>query len=367
MTNAGAGDSPATTLRYYRSTNDRISRSDAQVGTDTVSALPASGTSVESLSLPAPTRPGTYHYGACVDAVADESNTFDNCSSSARVIVVGSRAPDPGFDIDIVFVDPQPSAAIKGAVNAAAAVWERAITNDLADIDFSGNPRNNVCTDGAFAGLVDDLRVYVYVVDIDGPGGVTASAGYCTVRRATGTPVIGLIRFDSNDVGRLSTTFVRHLAVHELAHVLGFGPRWNVQNRSIRGGQRVNPPPDTHWPGANAVAAFNAAGGANYQGGKVPVENAQGGRGSQDKHWRLSVMPGELMTYNIDGTALSAITIQAMADIGYKVNTGVADSYKISSTTRRPPHLTAAREFPLRCEIDQLPVEYVPEASEASP
>ena len=127
------------------------------------------------------------------------------------------------------------------------------------------------------------------------------------------------------------------------------------------------PLPDAHWPGANAVAAFDAAGGTKYQGGKVPVENEHGGSASLNGHWRLSVMPGEMMTYNLDGTALSAITIQAMADLGYTVNAGAADSYSISSTVKRFPSVTAAHGFPLRCQIDPLPVEYVPEASAASP
>ena len=365
VTNAGEGYSPVTTLRYYRSTNATISRSDTQVGTDVVSALSPSGTSAESIALSAPATPGRYHYGACVDPVADESDTSDNCSASVRVDVVGSTASSPGFDIDIVFVDPQPSAAIRTAVNAAAAVWEGAITSDLPDIDFSGDPRDDACTDEEFSGFVDDLRVYVYVVDIDGPGGTTATAGYCMGRAGTSMPIIGRIRFDSADVSRLSTTIVRLVAVHELAHVLGFGVRWNVQNPSLQGGNPVNPPPDTHWPGANAVAAFNAAGGTTYQGGKVPVENARGGQGSQDRHWRLSVMPGEIMTDNLDGPALSAITIQSMADLGFTVNAGAADPYSISGTVGSPARVKAAREFPLRCEIDALEVEFVPGAPDA--
>ncbi len=361
--NVGKSGSQTTMLRYYRSTDATISRSDAQVAAEVMFPLPPSRTLTNFHTLSA-SRMGTHYYGACVDAVADESDTSDNCSSSVRVDVVRSTAPDPGFDIDIVFVDPVPSSAIRGAVNDAAAVWEGAITSDLADMDFSGNPRNDACTDGEFAGFVDDLLVYVYFVDMDGSGGATAAANYCTARTATGTPAIGFIRLDSSDVRYLGTTTVKNIAVHELAHVLGFGTRWTVRNPSRGVGQ---PPPDTHWPGANAVAAFDAAGGTKYQGGKVPVENEHGGSASLNGHWRLSVMPGEMMTYNLDGTALSAITIQAMADLGYTVNAGAADSYSISSTVKRFPSVTAAHGFPLRCQIDPLPVEYVPEASAASP
>ena len=65
--NEGDETSATTTLRYYRSSDATISASDTQVGTDTVSALSASGASDESISLTDPATAGTYYYGACVD------------------------------------------------------------------------------------------------------------------------------------------------------------------------------------------------------------------------------------------------------------------------------------------------------------
>lgn len=85
--NSGTARSAATTLRYYRSSDATISTSDTAVGTDPVGALAASGTSVESISLTAPSSAGTYYYGACVDTVTGESNTANNCSSGVRVAV----------------------------------------------------------------------------------------------------------------------------------------------------------------------------------------------------------------------------------------------------------------------------------------
>ena len=85
--NGGSGQSAATTLRYYRSTNATISTQDTQVGTDAVGALAASGTSAESIRLTAPSSEGTYYYGACVAGVSDESDTRNNCSRAARVTV----------------------------------------------------------------------------------------------------------------------------------------------------------------------------------------------------------------------------------------------------------------------------------------
>ena len=87
VSNAGDGESVATTLRYYRSMDATISSSDTQVGTDAVGALAASRTSAESVEVTVPSSPGTYYYGACVDTVTGESDTTNNCSGSVGVTV----------------------------------------------------------------------------------------------------------------------------------------------------------------------------------------------------------------------------------------------------------------------------------------
>ena len=97
VSNSGDGASPATTLRYYRSTDATISSADTQVGTDAVGTLAASGTSAESISLTAPASAGTYYFGACVDAVSGESSTTNNCSGSVQVTV---SEPPAGPDLD---------------------------------------------------------------------------------------------------------------------------------------------------------------------------------------------------------------------------------------------------------------------------
>ena len=90
--NAGDGAAAATTLRYRRSTDGTITTSDTSVGTDAVGGLAPGAVSVESINLTAPSTARTYYYGACVDAVADESDTMNNCSASVQVTV---PAPSP--------------------------------------------------------------------------------------------------------------------------------------------------------------------------------------------------------------------------------------------------------------------------------
>ena len=87
VTNAGDGAASATTLRYYRSSDATITTSDAEEGSDAVDELAASGSSAESIARTAPPMAGTYHYGACVDAVPEESATLNNCSSAVTVTV----------------------------------------------------------------------------------------------------------------------------------------------------------------------------------------------------------------------------------------------------------------------------------------
>ena len=85
--NQGAGSAAATTLRYYRSINTTISTRDTEVGTDIVGALSANQSGAESISLTAPSSPGTYYYGACVEAVTSESSSNNNCSAAVSLTV----------------------------------------------------------------------------------------------------------------------------------------------------------------------------------------------------------------------------------------------------------------------------------------
>ena len=93
--NRGGSGAPPTTLRYYRSADASITTGDAEVGTDAVAELAAGGASRESASLNAPTAAGTYYYGACADAVAEETKTSNNCSAAVLVKVTEPpRRPD---------------------------------------------------------------------------------------------------------------------------------------------------------------------------------------------------------------------------------------------------------------------------------
>ena len=108
--NAGDGAAATTTLRYYRSSDATITRADTEVGTDAIAELAASATSSQSVDLAAPATPGTYHYGACVDAVTDESDTTNNCSASVEVTVPeADLEPEPQRHADLLVTSPSVS------------------------------------------------------------------------------------------------------------------------------------------------------------------------------------------------------------------------------------------------------------------
>jgi hypothetical protein len=136
--------------------------------------------------------------------------------------------------------------------------------------------------------------------------------------------------FDVADIANLeSNGLLEAVILHEMGHVLGIGTLWNLRGLLVNPSLPESTGVDTHFSGANAIAAFNTIGGANYSGQKVPVENSQGGSGTRDAHWRDNLFFNELMTgfVNSGSNPLSIVTIRSLEDLGYGVNAGAADSY----------------------------------------
>ena len=89
----------STTVHYYLSTDATITTSDTVVGTK---GSFSTGPPPTRMSLTAPTTSGTYYYGACVEPVAHESATTNNCSDSLQAIVEPPPAPDLVVDTPTV-------------------------------------------------------------------------------------------------------------------------------------------------------------------------------------------------------------------------------------------------------------------------
>ena len=284
-----------------------------------------------------------------------------------RMDVVDSDA----FNIEIIPVGTRRS-SVDSAFRAAVARWESVISANTGAVyipflrtvdDFF----DNGSTDKIF-GVIDDLRIYARVGGIDGAGGTLALAGPAFVRVSSDLPAVSRITLDVDDIGRFTTTDLRGVVLHEIAHALGFGTRWDVLGLLVspsvdEEGEPISPVPDTHFNGTNAIAAFDAVGGTSYTSDKVPVEN-MGGSGTADAHWRNSVFGlRELMNgYKILGSrtaeAMSLVTIQSMADLGYTVDVDEADTYTLpfsssSTASSRAGEESPGTRIPLKCIVTQ--------------
>ncbi len=255
-----------------------------------------------------------------------------NGQTAVQQFRVRVRRTDTGFEIQLGLSD-NVTGELASAIRAAAATWESIVSaTEFTDLDLNDTYTCEI-SGARFEvdiGYLDDLAVAAAVIEIDGAGGTLAIAGPCYIRTGSGSPVLGAMVFDEADIDHLAASGdLTEVAVHEIAHILGFGliADWDdlIENPSSA---------DPRFSGALATTAFNAAGGA----GTVPVE-------SNHAHWRESALGLELMTPQVRGEVrdpLSAITIQALADMGYRVNVGLAEAYAVSPA----PAAAAAEKRP---------------------
>ncbi|WP_428275833.1 Ig-like domain-containing protein [Candidatus Palauibacter sp.] len=283
-----------------------------------------------------------------------------SASSAFGVSVTGGA---PGFQIELVFATSV-TATQEAAFRRAAERWMAVLApTDLRDVrpreplTCGDDPRFERSVD-----VIDDLMIVAAVEEIDGPRGTLASAGPCWVRSESALPFYGRMRFDAADVRRLERTGdFEDIVLHEMGHVLGIGTLWGRLGL-LRNPASEDVEPDTHFTGRLAIEAFDEAGGANYAGAKVPVENT-GGPGTWNGHWRESVLVTELMTgYSERGPEpLSAITVQSLADLGYSVDPATADSYRLSDADMARA-IDESERIPYGDDIWRGPIVVVDEA-----
>jgi hypothetical protein len=113
------------------------------------------------------------------------------------------------------------------------------------------------------------------------------------------------------------------------------------------------PGPNPRWIGPEARRQFVLAGGVDSGG--VPLETETEIPAGAYGHWRLSRMPEEIMTTFAgrssnwpEGGPLSAITLGALADLGYPIRMSGADPYRADKTvpTVMPDRATGAVRAP---------------------
>ncbi len=261
-----------------------------------------------------------------------------------------------GLVIELLFIDA-PTVTLRQAFDDAVVRWGD-LLGELQPIPVELSA--GACGPGspAINQLVDDLLVLVKLESIDGVSGTLGQAGVCSARLENRLPVVAKLTLDTDDVGCLEgTARLVDLIVHELGHALGFGTLWAgeglLQDPSLPASKGA----DTHFNGPDAIAAFDAIGGDAYTGGqKVPVENEEGGVGTRDSHWRLSVLSNELMTGFLTAGAnpLSRVTVASLGDLGYDVDEGKADAFQLNLFAAPPRE--GGQTFPLGDDVLRGPV-----------
>jgi hypothetical protein len=238
------------------------------------------------------------------------------------------------YPIDLRFFGPALSPEALASFNDAAARVRGIIVAAQSLINFGSNNANacggpDVTSIGSTTGII----IYASVDTIDGPAHVLAQSGPCFVRNSNSIPVLGIMKFDRDDIAALvANGRLASVVLHEMLHTIGFGTVWGV--KGVLTGSGTD---DPEFAGAGAVSACNEAGGSTWCVAGVPVENCLGldgcGAGNRDSHWRESIFDAELMTGFIEGTGkampLSNISVQSLADLGYSTNNLAADSYVV--------------------------------------
>ena len=248
---------------------------------------------------------------------------------------IATTADPAGYNITVRYLGDYSNPQLLAFAEAELR-WESLITADLADV--SETLPANVCgANPETAGPFDDLTIFVTIEEIDGPGAVLGQAGPCFVRDPGNLTVIGRMLFDVEDMEALEAEgSLQAVILHEMGHVLGFGTLWNSAGLLTDAADPNTPAiEDPHFTGAQALIAFDGAGGTTYTGAKVPVMDV-GGPGTINSHWRDEVFDPEIMTGFLAAgfNPLSAISVRSLQDMGYTVSVAGVDPFTLAPAVR---------------------------------
>ena len=245
------------------------------------------------------------------------------------------------FDIELVFLHDHFTEKQKRIFRYAARRWMSIIREDLPDYTLTQGWSGNCGQPYEIPSgeRIDDLRIYVGSVErMEGRIHVANEEVVYESRAQAGPellreiflPVLGCVTVNSKFFDSLPSISLLDISLHEMGHVLGVGTTGFRESGFLRDSSD-----GPYFNGPRAIAAFDDAGGRNYTGAKVPVEKSGG-------HWKSPVLEGELMSSTRGRSALSAITIQALADLGYVVDVTQADPYTLPRTAAKASAKIAA-------------------------
>jgi hypothetical protein len=197
---------------------------------------------------------------------------------------------------------------------------------------------NGTLFNGAF---IEDVALLMAIDSIDGANKTLAQAGPCGSTRPQRPVIIsGQMLLDEADL-LATTTYLRDVIWHEIAHVLGVGTLW--QDSTVFFGTD-----SVSYFGKHGKDEWIALGGS----GNVPVEPEVGG------HWDEAWLDTEIMTPSAEGPLtphpISKITIGALLDLGWSAVLIAADPYSLPGCR---PACTAPARAPGKGRIDDFVIE----------
>lgn len=278
----------------------------------------------------------------------------------------GSTAPaSTRYTVRVIFFGGTPDSTLQTALTNAAARLSAAIVagpgsdfpvsikgNSLASINgFLADCGANVtATAGTISGIV------IYAKDTASLGGnIVATSSPCIERLGSHLALYGVMKFSKAFLPQIiARGQINDVALHEMLHVVGFNsssfatlPDTTSANRLIANAGTST----SGFRGPRAITACLALPLAVTSSCSplVPLENS-GGVGSVDSHWREAVFRSELMTSTLSSSGgrmpFSALTVGALADLGYTVDASVADAYTFGATSIAEPGSAAVLAEP---------------------
>lgn len=184
--------------------------------------------------------------------------------------------------------------------------------------------------DEIIIGPNQSTTVSTSVINIDGDYGILAQA-YPLAIWDDRTTAHGVIEIDAADAIGLDDSVV----LHELLHVMGFANIPGLPFADLVETDELGRPV---FAGEHATEAWLAMGGT----GHPPLYAPDGG-----SHWDEEALRNEIQTPFSDGAdnVISALTLGALIDIGYKVNRAAADRFNLRDalTAERCENCSIAR------------------------
>jgi len=255
------------------------------------------------------------------------TNSMRTLSESYAITI--STRPSSAFNIWVAYNggDLPPPNTIT-ALNQALARWEQVVTGDAGDPvtypPFGLNPSGPSSCGLVDASLlngasIEDVAILMSIGNIDGPVNTLAQGGPCGYgRQQPPAAITGQMKLDQADL-LTTTTFLRDVIWHEIAHAMGVGTLW--QNF-------------TQFEATDSVRYYGTTGNAEWRayGGPadgVPVEV------NVEAHWRESHFNAEIMTPQAELPSstqpISRMTIGVLLDLGFSAVLGAADPYSLPS------------------------------------